>query len=859
MPRLFNRVSKQVDFLSPEEAMSAWKAGTHDIPTSEPLFLRDANGETVRIESGELAGSQQDVVDALMGGAATFADEEHIAQKNQRDEVANEEFTTFTQSAALAAGNVLTAGGLGLAANLDESGSKLGRMVSEQKLRAETDPIAAGAGELIGTAASLGPMGAAAGLRGLGLIGEGVAEGAYYGAAEGIGELTENDLQHPAHAAEILAYSIGINAALGGAGGAAIKGGGILLAGAKKGATKALGKATEGVKKLWKSKTGQEMSEGAAELTTAEKLTDLGPAGKQAHRNVMDVESNTAKYTKEMVEDVNLAHTAKDAAEEAFKGPTKAKMYSKLVPESSYDDSVKPVSEIMSNYKATVTQYAERDEARGVGTSMLRDMQDEVDAVMTRFTRAKTATERYIELDNFKNAIGEHVTKTAKNAPGFAEDLKAQYSTLKNLLENVDLYGDAATTQRTVNQIWADLITNSKRFSQHFMAKSGIRDGWNEKMVANPKAVGKLLDSIGMDAKAVPNGVFERQIELVQKFITAVSEHADSAELKALQRQMDQVKARYGKLSEKYNDHNVYKELTKHNYSWKTDVFVAGTAYAAGSVVAGPVGGAISAGAFKAYNMLNTPGKRMEMLYRLNAAKDMIQKTAEKAFSRFAKEKAPARAAATAATPDLRKRYRDAIEVVNSAVSSPEGVQARVQEALGPTASAAPNVALSSMLTLNKALDYLRQALPVTTHTTFAALTGEDKPATVSRTEMSKFLAIKEALDDPTSLVTSMHNGTLRREAVLAVKEVYPEIYSTFVEAAVNSLAGKKLSYQKQVKLSLLLDTPLHPSVSGTSIARLQASFTQQSQQQSSGMPAPKPGKVSISLSTQTEEIDNKF
>lgn len=101
-----------------------------------------------------------------------------------------------------------------------------------------------------------------------------------------------------------------------------------------------------------------------------------------------------------------------------------------------------------------------------------------------------------------------------------------------------------------------------------------------------------------------------------------------------------------------------------------------------------------------------------------------------------------------------------------------------------------------------------------------------------------KFLRIDRAIKDPLSLLDDMDAGKLSRDAVQAVKYVYPEVHAQIVQAAQQSIyemksSGETLPMDKIVSLGMALDAPIDTTLTPEFIGAVQTALT---------APAPKEG-----------------
>jgi hypothetical protein len=94
----------------------------------------------------------------------------------------------------------------------------------------------------------------------------------------------------------------------------------------------------------------------------------------------------------------------------------------------------------------------------------------------------------------------------------------------------------------------------------------------------------------------------------------------------------------------------------------------------------------------------------------------------------------------------------------------------------------------------------------------------------VSRRDMEKFARAYHAINNPFSILEDLESGDITRDAVNAVKEVYPNLYGEYVSRLLSSIIGMEdeLDYKSRVKLSVLFGAPFDITMSPNYINSLQ-------------------------------------
>lgn len=93
------------------------------------------------------------------------------------------------------------------------------------------------------------------------------------------------------------------------------------------------------------------------------------------------------------------------------------------------------------------------------------------------------------------------------------------------------------------------------------------------------------------------------------------------------------------------------------------------------------------------------------------------------------------------------------------------------------------------------AISFLRRSIPATTR---PGILGPEERKPSSR-EINRFRRVFEVVNDPISAMDDLVSGSLRREQVDALKEVYPLLYKDAVGAVLTSLGDAKARRQSTV------------------------------------------------------------
>lgn len=118
--------------------------------------------------------------------------------------------------------------------------------------------------------------------------------------------------------------------------------------------------------------------------------------------------------------------------------------------------------------------------------------------------------------------------------------------------------------------------------------------------------------------------------------------------------------------------------------------------------------------------------------------------------------------------------------------------------------------------------------------------------------ELSKFSRYVATVNDPSVALKALESGRLTRDHVEALKENYPNRYDQLRKAAMTEIAGapEPPSYHKLIKLGLLLDIPLVPTLRADHIKISQSVYSPEEQNGTSPDQQPEAPSRPIKLNT---------
>lgn len=453
--------------------------------------------------------------------------------------------------------------------------------------------------------------------------------------------------------------------------------------------------------------------------------------------------------------------------------------------------------------------------------------------------------ELFADLDHLKQRIGKWA------APGryvVSADqathavMREHYKQLQQLLENTRLWGRAADAQKEINRGWVHYLDTLERFERAFATvgdKDEAVDFWARKMIADPAKIDAYVKQIGLVRQDLTREVLQAHIDNTLQFTRAISKYYDVPKEKLaafadMQRAAESLRKTLKEAEDTVGLVNQLKALEAADARGAG----AGLLGLAGGAFAGPVG--MAAGAVG--GALMQPGRSVRQMAVLESMAGRLTERVEggiKGFISKAKVRAARGATATgrtvyragifAASQDARekrRRYERMARAVRMAASNPEAVSRAVYASLGPSVEVAPKAAAATAAAAQRAVTFLASKLPPQGAPRNFLQPELDEPS-VSDAEMARFMRYAEAVESPTKVLDDLEKGTLSREAVEALRVVYPRLYEQIrveIMARVGELQ-EQLAYSDRIQLGILFDVPTDASLRPDFMALMQSSF----------------------------------
>lgn len=178
-------------------------------------------------------------------------------------------------------------------------------------------------------------------------------------------------------------------------------------------------------------------------------------------------------------------------------------------------------------------------------------------------------------------------------------------------------------------------------------------------------------------------------------------------------------------------------------------------------------------------------------------------------------------------TPDQKKeKYLKAIKKLNDMSMNTTDFMDELEKATSPTYGAAPKISQALQQNAIRGLTFLATKVPQ------QPLAGPlDKPAEPTVQQVNKFMRYYTAVENPLVILSELEANTVRPETVEVLDNVYPqlaaEIKTTLLSELADQMANKsaKIDYQRRVVLSTFLKTSLDASLAPSVLVNNQKIF----------------------------------
>ena len=434
------------------------------------------------------------------------------------------------------------------------------------------------------------------------------------------------------------------------------------------------------------------------------------------------------------------------------------------------------------------------------------------------------------QLDEFKKVVGAYsyrVRPEGKISFNASAEMDTLYQSLRNVLEDEKLFGEAAKAQAAVNAPFHRLLKNAGRFQKRFLIKDG------DVLRPNPSKVSTFIRRADeFDERAsLDKEVFEDTIKSFQDFIDAAkgSYGDDFAGFAANTEEINKQLANFGELLAAQKE---LRHLSQANDS-SMSLLAGGAAYAIGGIP-----GAVVAAAA---NDIIRPGNAIRRRMVIHNMKSMMTKRIDKSVSRvtnrIVKNQAGGPQRASKVPPILAligvkssgNENEDVAAEIQaiSRISEPTSLTARIERNTVDIEDA-PMLRQEIASNTVKQVNMLQRAAAKAGIVETDPLTGQTR-IIMSDSGKAEYLETRDTLADPIGKVTqALEQGTASRNMGRVFAEAYPILFQEYMDKLLGEIRdqteiqGTALSFADTMQISRFSGMPLSPALQPGFIGAMQ-------------------------------------
>lgn len=763
--------------------------------------------------------------------------------------------------ALLSGGTSAGASGAGLAARGARAATALPRLAARGGLMAE-----AATARALGEGASVGGrILRAAAAKGVG----GAVEALPYAVGRGISTAVIDD---DASAEKILAQ-IGLETIAGGLAGGILGGAGRATSeGYEAAARRLFGDATHpGVGEALVKASAAMSGDNPAVL----RRLALGDAGEGllsegARKNralaFFGVDETRERVARELTTGLDDVKRALDTASNAFKGDVKTARIASMLPEANAADQLmahrrelEVVREQLDGLLADRT-IPWRKELRELRASAARELPDD-------------AARAFAQVDGLKRAMQSKVSALGKISQRSDQTavvergrevlgvLEGSQERLRGHLMDDGLFGAAAAAQREINDPWAKLIAANRNLESRarlFRTVESATPGRYTDSVADHEAVNRYLGTLTNPNKDATHTAMREWLDNGDAFVAAVRKHGGTPEvIKAAddyQRAAAGIRKGLAEAEDAIVLGNQARALTTSTSLDGGGGSMIGTGASLALDSLAPLGATAVIGAGKsAVGLLSAPGRTLQRMASLERLAARATERLDAGLGTYLRSvgtrvKGAAKTATLATARSTYARTRDRLE---AAKEQPEAARAAVVRSMEPAGS--PEATAKMVARVEKSNAFLASKLPAGKS---ASTWRKSEP---SDSEIQRFARYVAAAEDPVGTLTKeLDSRTLSRETMETLRELYPALSGEIVARVSDHVADMKEPppYDEMIRLSLLLGTPLDPSMDPAKIAVIQSSYQYSDQGAQRPRPASRMADVAKAYGSSMDQLE---
>lgn len=356
-----------------------------------------------------------------------------------------------------------------------------------------------------------------------------------------------------------------------------------------------------------------------------------------------------------------------------------------------------------------------------------------------------------------------------------------------------------------------------------------VGDGWTFSDIRDLRI--KLDKKLKFDKVSAPGTVEE--LRKVRNIIEDEFESAATNASKELGENVARDYATKKELFAKLQTANKILERETARQAGNRAISLTDTIAGVGGLMTGnPLHGLMAAGANKLMREYGNQAAA-DLLNRASNV-DTLRRVASSVDSKLAKGVSDAVHMPAPAESGVRLSKGKVIAIANDVAnlaSNPAALTERMSKAFTNVSAVAPKTATALAMTTARAVMFLDSKAPKAKGQ-IATLTPQLDAPKYSDADVAKFAQYLDAVQDPLSVLEDLRRGSISKEGVEAVREVYPKIYEQMRTETMNRLSQlqKPLVYEQRLQLSYLLDIPADPTLTPEFKKAQQARFAQPAQ-----------------------------
>lgn len=643
----------------------------------------------------------------------------------------------------------------------------------------------------------------------LGKIGaKSVSEAAQMALLQGGDEVSKMIQRDPNQTAQTAITDIGLASVLGGAGGAVFG----------------------AVAPLWKASVGDRLG--------------------QVIEDFKARQANPAPTQEQFVDELGKHYNSTKAHTDEVFGPTglKAEAVAKAMPEmhpgiseqaqgfaNKLEDSIVKMEQKPNSFPERLVSKA-RDDFEAYRTA-LQDPHATPEQIFNATQDLKQTMQGYAKFDKFVKPVDE--------AYDFVREAKNMAHSLREGLEDKEVWGDAAKIQQSINKKFTEYLPTLKDFEKKFTVEV------NGDRVIDPGKAQTYLNQLGKPNAEIKQTMLENYLRESEGYRNVISDtHAglgvdspvEPSSLSAVKATLQKLTPGM-KLADQFNKHGIY-ELAG-------EALGTGTGGALGAMVGHPALGAIIGerglspffksvlpGLVKPFQsrVATSSGAKAAIEYGLAVARgETVLNKAAKGIFRESGE------SLLHLVPSEGDRTK-----LDKALKAAETHPDSMTKIAGDIGHFMPDHATALATTTSNAVVYLNSLRPDT-----APKNPLDPKIPANPVAKASYNRALDLANKPLLAVAAIKKGTLTPQDVVTVKTLYPDLYASMSQKLTNEMIthvskGDMVPYTQRLQLSLFLGQPLDSTMTPSAIIAAQSKPQQSQNQPSEGQSSKPPAAASV-------------